>query len=226
MNQIDPTAVIQGDVSFGDNNVVLPYCVLIGPLSLGDGNQIGPHVTVGTPGQDTRNPRYDSSAARIEIGSRNIIREYTGVQKPCYADLTRIGDDCYLMQSVHVPHDAVIEDQVVITPMVALAGLVHVMQGANIGLSCAVHQHCVIGAYSLVAMGSMVTRNVRPFSRHIPGKPISVNHYALEKFGFTDCREEVERYVLSGQSPTSERIAAIVERFDRAHRKSKRDIYS
>lgn len=225
MNDIDPSVIIRGEVEIGSGNEILPYTVLIGPLTIGDNNYIGPHVTIGTPGQDTRSPRYDSSNCRIEIGSGNIIREYTAVQKPCYRDITRIGNDCFLMQSVHVPHDAVIDDQVVITPMVVLGGISRIMQGANLGLSCSIHQYSVIGAYSLVAMGAAITRNVKPFSVQVPGKPARTNRYAIEKFGFDEYADEIHAYVTKDKAPTSSVILKIISEFDAAHAASERSSY-
>lgn len=225
MNKIHPSVIITGNVEMGSGNEVLPYSVLIGPLIIGDDNYIGPHVTIGTPGQDTRNPRYDSSSSRIRIGSGNIIREYTGIQKPCYRDITSIGDRCFLMQSVHVPHDAVIEDDVVITPMVVMGGICRIMKGANLGISSSVHQYGVVGQYSLVAMGAAATKNVRPFSRHVPGRPISVNHYAIKKFGFEEHTDEIERYVLHSEAPSSDRLQKLVFEFEKAHAASERAMY-
>ena len=225
MNKIDPTVQIQGDVEFGSGNEILPYTVLIGPLTIGDDNYIGPHVTIGTPGQDTRNPRYDSSDCSIEIGNGNIIREYTGIQKPCYRDLTQIGNNCFLMQSVHVPHDAIIDDDVVITPMVVMGGIAHIMKGANLGLSCNVHQYSVVGAYSIVGMGAAVTKNVRPFSVYVPGKRPRVNRYAVEKFGFKEFTDEIESYISELKMPTSEPVQSLVEEFDELHVASKRGLY-
>lgn len=224
-NTIDPTVLIRGDVQIGTGNEILPYTVLIGPLVIGDDNLIGPHVAIGTPGSDTRNPRHDSSACRIEIGSRNIIREYTAVQKPCYGDITRVGDDCYLMQSVCVPHDAILEDKVVVCPMVVIAGIVRIMEGANLGISCSIHQNSVIGAYSIVGMGAAVTKNVRPFSRYVPGKNISVNAYAVAKYGFEGMSEEIEAYVMEGVPPKTAKVAGLVARFERAHAGSSRGLY-
>jgi len=225
VNKIDPTVVIRGDVEIGTGNEILPYSVLIGPLTIEDNNYIGPHVTIGTPGQDTKKPRYDSSECRIQIGSGNIIREYTAIQKPCYRDITRIGNNCFLMQSVHVPHDAIIDDDVVITPMVVMGGITHIMTGANLGISSSIHQYSVIGAYSLVGMGSAVTKNVRPFSIYVPGKPVRLNRYAIKKFGLENYCDEIKAYVAEGTWPTSSSVLAIVSQFDTAHIASKRDMY-
>lgn len=225
MNNIDPSVVIRGDVELGVGNEILPYAVLIGPLRIGDGNYIGPHVVIGTPGQDTRNPRYDSSECRIEIGNDNIIREHTAIQKPCYRDVTKIGNDCFVMHGAHVPHDTVLEDRVVVTPNVVIGGIVHVMQGANLGMACTIHQYSVVGPYSIVAMGAATTKNVRPFSRHIPGKPVSVNTYALKKYGFEKHADEIEAYVMDRTRPTSQEVLAVVEKFELAHAESNRDMY-
>lgn len=224
-NQIHTTAVIEGDVQIGEGNVILPYTVLIGPLVIGDDNIIGPHVCIGVPGQDTKNPRYDSSNCRIRIGSHNIIREHSSVQKPCYRDITSIGDDVFIMQGVQIAHDAVVEDRVVITSLVSLAGITTVMEGANIGMGASIHQFGVIGPYSMVAMGAAVVRNVRPFTRLIPGKPSRVNSYAVEKFGFSPHSEDIQRYVVSGTPPASAAVRALTERYEQFHRASERPEY-
>jgi Acyl-[acyl carrier protein]--UDP-N-acetylglucosamine O-acyltransferase len=225
VNQIHPTVVITGDVKLGKNNQILPYTILTGPLEIGDDNIIGPHAVIGSPGGDTRNPRYDSSQSPIRIGSRNIIREFVAVQKPCYEDMTIIGDDVYVMQGVHVPHDAVLEDKVVIAALSAVAGITKVLEGAYLAQGSTISQYSVIGQYAIVAMGAPVVKNVRPFSRYIPGKPTSVNAYAIKKYGFEEYRDEIVAYVLNGEPPSSPRIKAIVDRFDMLSEASGRPVY-
>ena len=222
-NQIHPTVVIEGDVRIGRNNKILPYTILIGPLQIGDDNIIGPHVVIGSPGQDTRNPRYDSSGCRIEIGNGNIIREFTAIQKPCYQDLTKLGNGVHIMQSVHVPHDAIIEDDAVLTPMVAMGGIVRVLKGANLGVGASIHQYSVIGQYSIVAMGASLMKNLKPFSRFVPGKPLSVNTYAVDKFGYKELTDEISKYVLESAKPHTNRLLALTEHYERMHVESKRN---
>lgn len=224
-NEIHSTVIIDGDVKIGNNNKILPYTILKGPLVIGNNNIIGPHVVIGSPGQDTRNPRYDSSNSRVEIGNDNIIREFTAIQKPCYKEITKIGNGVFLMQSVHIPHDAIIEDKVVITPMVVLAGITQILEGANIGMGATVNQYSIVGQYSIIATGSATMKNVKPFSRYIPGKKISVNEYAIDKFGFQLYREEIEKYVLKNIEPKSELIMNLVSVYTNHHINSKRDQY-
>lgn len=224
-NQIHSTAIIDDRVTLGDNNVIHPYTVIYGPTEIGNDNIIGPHVVIGSPGQDTRNPRYDSSEARIKIGDRNIIREFTAIQKPCYEDLTYIGNDVFLMQSVHIPHDAHIHDKVVITPMCVLAGITRILEGANLGMGCTINQYNIIGQYSIVATGAAAMKNVKPFSRYIPGKPLSVNTYAIKKYGFTEYEDEIKSYVLDDLHPKSKRVLDIVQKFEALHQSSGKKLY-
>jgi UDP-N-acetylglucosamine acyltransferase len=217
-NDVHPTAVIEGDVQLGERNVIGPFCHLRGPVIMGDDNQLTSHVCIGLPGQDTREPRYDDSDKRVVIGDRNTIREFTSVQKGCYEDFTYIGNDVFLMQSVHVPHDAHLEDHVVLTPMVAMAGLVRVLRGANLALGSGVLQHLVVGQYSIVAAGSMARKHVRPFTRSIPGKDDGVNHYAVQKFGFADHATDIAEYVLEGRTPQRGPVRDVIAEYEDAVR--------
>lgn len=213
-NEIHPSVIIEGEVKLGKGNKILPNCVIYGPVEIGDDNIIGPNVVIGTPGQDTRNRYYDCTNCPIKIGDRNIIREFTAIQKPCYEDITYIGNDVYLMQSVHIPHDAHLYDKVVVTPMTVLAGIAKILEGANLAIGCSVNQRAVIGQYSIAAAGSVVMKNIKPFSRYIPGKPISVNKYAIEKYGFPQYSGEISEYVLNDIRPHSSEILSIVEAFE------------
>lgn len=225
MNEIHPTAVIGDNVTLGKNNKILPYTIIFGPTQIGDNNTIGPNVVIGTPGQDTRNPRYDSTESPIFIGDNNIIREFTAIQKPCYEKETRIGDNVFFMQSVHIPHDAFIDNDVVVTPMCVLGGITKLLEGANIGMGAKVHQYSVVGQYSIVATGAVVMKNVKPFSRYIPNKPISVNHYAIKKYGYELYEEEISKYVLENIRPTSEKVGSLIEKYLKIHTDSKRGQY-
>jgi len=225
MNDIHPTAIIDERVKLGNNNVIYPNTTIYGPTEIGDENIIGPNVVIGMPGQDTREPRYDSHNCQIVIGNRNIIREFTAIQKPRYESVTVLGDDIQLMQGVHIPHDAQISNKVVITPMCALAGIVKILEGANLAMGCTVTQYSVIGQYSIVAMGAAVMKNVKPFSRYIPDKPITVNEYAIKKFGFQDYFDEICEYVINDVLPSSRVILDIVNEFNEKHLKSGRSLY-
>jgi UDP-N-acetylglucosamine acyltransferase len=225
MNKIHPTVIIDGDVKLGENNEILPYSILYGPLEIGDNNWIGPQVVIGTPGEDTKDPRHDSSNKLIKIGNNNIIREHVAVQKPCYRDITQIGNDIFLMHGAHVPHDAILHDGVTLAPNVVVGGISQLLQGCNIGMGATLHQCSIIGHYSIVATNAAAIKNVKPFSRFIPGKPISVNTYAIHKYGFEKFESEIEAYVLENVFPESTKLVAIINQFETLHLASKRGLY-
>jgi UDP-N-acetylglucosamine acyltransferase len=145
MNEIHQTVIFDGDIDLGKNNIIHPYTILRGPLTIGNGNIIGPHCVIGTPGADTRTPRYDSSENKIQIGNNNIIREFSAIQKPRYNELTKIENNVHIMQGVSVQHDCIIEDDVTLTANVALAGLVTALKGSYVGMGSTVTQKNVIG---------------------------------------------------------------------------------
>ena len=224
-NKIHLTTIIDGDVILGSNNIIYPYCVLTGPLVIGDNNIIGPHAVIGSPGQDTRNPRYESKNKKITIGSNNIIREFVSIHKPAYADLTSIKDNCYLMNSSHVSHDSIIESGAVLSMSATLAGLVTVLENATLAMNVSIHQKCIVGHYAIAGQGAAVVKNIKPFSRFIPGKPISVNTYAINKFGLEHLTEQITEYVLRNVMPADSFLLEKIQTFEKMHADSKKERY-
>ena len=69
------------------------------------------------------------------------------------------------MAYVHVAHDCVVEDDVVLVNNSSIAGCVKLERGAILGGFSLVHQFCNIGAYSFSAMGSAVSKDIPAFVR-------------------------------------------------------------
>lgn len=214
-NIIHPTAIIGKDVELGYGNIILPYTVIEGKVRIGNGNRIGPYGVIGCPATDTKHVDYGYDDPCVVIGNDNEIREFSLVEQPCYEEHTVIGNKVFIMQGVHVSHDVHIQDKAVLTNTSVLAGIVKVLEGANVAMACTINQYTVVGQYSIVATNSACMKNVRPFSRYIPGKPVSVNKYALEKYGLMEYYDEIEDYVLRNIRPHSEKISSIVSEFDK-----------
>lgn len=213
-NNIHPTAIIGKDVVLGNNNIIGPYTIIDGPIVIGDNNVIGSHVVLGCGATDTKKVDFGYSNPIVKIGNNNTIREFSLIEQPCYEEQTIVGDNVFIMQGVHISHDCHIYDNSVITNMSVVAGIVKILDGANIAMGCTINQYTVIGQYSIVATNSACMKNVKPFSRYIPGKPTSVNSYAIKKYGFEDYIEEIENYVLNNLDPTSPKIVEIIEKFN------------
>lgn len=215
MNKIDSTAIIGTHVALGDNNIILPYTVIYDGVKIGDNNVIGSHAVIGCPATDTKGvQRSFDSEYRVIVGDNNQIREFCVIEQPCYENQTIIGNNTFLMQGVHVSHDNLIDNKVVITNQCVLGGIAKILEGADLGMGCTINQYTIVGQYSIVATGAPCMKNVKPFSRYIPNRPISVNHYAIKKYGFEEWTEEISRYVLEGVRPHSLIITEIVDKFN------------
>lgn len=225
-NQIHPTAVLDGEIEMGEDNVIGPFSVLLGPLRIGSGNHVGPHASIGTPGDEIWQRRYDTAGKAVEIGDACTIREHVAIHKPVYGELTRVGSHVFLMHGSYVAHDTVVADRAVLAQNTAIGGVSRVLEGAYVAMGAAVHQRAVIGHYSIVAAASAAIRDVRPFTRFIPGRPTSVNTYALTRYGLEEHRDEIARYVHEGRPPESERIGRMVAEYEQLHAESERGQYA
>lgn len=213
LNKIHPTAIIGKNVIIGSNNVIGPYSVIEDNTVIGDNNIIGSHVVIGSPATDTRRIEF-LGIPKVIIGNNNIIREFSVIEKPCYETETRICNDVFLMQGVHISHDNVIHDKVVITNQCVLGGIAKILEGADLGMGCTINQYSIIGQYCIVATGAPCMKNVKPFSRYIPNRQISVNKYAIEKYGFQQYYQEIEAYVMEDVLPVSEEIINLINEFN------------
>ena len=89
---------------------------------------------------------------------------------------TYIGNDNYVMNSTTIDHDCYIEDNVVLSSNVILGGNVYIMKYANLGIKSIVHQNQIIGSYSMIGMGAIVTKTKKTLgkSRVFKGVMISL----------------------------------------------------
>ena len=114
--------------------------------------------------------------------------------------LTSIASNVIMLRGSHVAHDCVIEDGVTLSCDATMLGHVHVMKHTNCGSGCQVHQHQVVGSYSMIGMGCIITKKTEVLPGQIwvgnPAKRIKTNMSALEKHDVDDYMlvEETARY--------------------------------
>ena len=184
--EVGPFAIIGPDVRIGRGTVIGPHAVVRGPSVIGADNRIFQFASVGEMPQDKK---YAGEPTRLEIGNRNVIREYATIHRGTVQDLgvTRVGDDNLLMAYTHVAHDCVIGDQVILANAASLAGHVRVDDHAILGGFTLVHQFCAIGAHAFTAMGTALTKDLPPFVR-VAGNPAranGINSEGLRRRGFS-----------------------------------------
>lgn len=184
---VHPTAIVEGDVSIGPGTTVGAFCYIQGPVRIGANNRIFPHVVIGTEGDHkTATPQ-----GVVLIGDGNVIRDRTVIHRGTGDRDTEIGNDCYITAGCYIAHDCWVQDGVTLSPGVSLGGHTVIGHGANIGMRASLHQRSTVGAFTMVGMGAVVTKDPPPLSL-VMGTPARVkrmNSYMFGKLGIAD--EEV-----------------------------------
>ncbi len=183
--QVGPYAVIGEQVKIGARTTIGSHVVIDGPAEIGADNRIFPSAAIG---QDPQDLKYQGAASWVKIGDRNTIREFVTVNRATEAsEVTLIGNDNLLMAYVHVAHNCLIEDNVIISNSVALAGHVHIEAKAVIGGVLGIHQFVRIGRMAMLGGMSRIDRDAPPFMT-IEGNPSrvrSLNLVGLKRSGLT-----------------------------------------
>jgi len=189
---IGPYAVIGADVEIGAGTWIGPHAVINGPTRIGRDNRIFQFASIGDEPQDKK---YAGEPTRLEIGDRNTIREFVTINRGTVQDegVTRLGDDNWIMAYVHIAHDCRIGNQTIFANSASLAGHVRVDDFAILGGFTLVHQFCAIGAYSLTAFGSGISKDVPPYVTvgGSPARAHGLNMEGLRRRGFSEASRRV-----------------------------------
>ena len=194
-NTIHPTAVIDDCVVMGTGNYVGPFCYLTGSLEIGNNNRFEAYCSIGTRPE---HKDYWQKDGYVEIGDNNVFREYITIHAGT-KDLTRIENNVIMLRGSHVAHDCVIENRGTLSVNAVMLGHVFVMHDSNCGSGCQVHQHQVVGAWSMIGMGCVLPKKTRISPGQVwvgnPGKNIKVNDYIMKDVSETQLNSVTERFL-------------------------------
>lgn len=184
--QIGAYSVVGADVRIASGTKVASHVVIKGPTAIGKDNRIYQFASIG---EDPQDKKYADEITRLEIGDRNIIREYASMHRGTKQDksVTRIGNDNLFMAYTHVAHDCLIGDHVIMANGASLAGHVRLQSHAILGGFTLVHQFTQIGQFSFAAMGSAITQDIPPFIMvgGRPTRPHGINSVGMERNGIS-----------------------------------------
>lgn len=201
--QVHPTALIEPGAELDEGVEVGPY-VIIGPhVQIGRGTRIGAHCVVRghtrigadnrlfqfcSVGEEPQDKKYRGEPTRLVIGDRNTFREYVTLNCGTVQDagVTTVGDDNWVMAYVHVAHDCVLGNDIILANCTQLAGHVRVEDHAILGGFTGVHQFCSIGAHAITSVGSVVLQDIAPYvmAAGSPASPRGINSEGLKRRGF------------------------------------------
>lgn len=201
---IHPTAIVHEGARLAPDVSVGPYSIIGEHVEIGAGTSIGPHVVINGHtliGKDNRifqfsslgevpqDKKYQGEETRLEIGDRNVIREFCTFNRGTSQDVgvTRVGDDNWIMAYVHLAHDCQIGNYTIFANNAQLAGHVQVGDYAILGGFTVVHQFCHIGGHSITGMGTILFKDVPPYvtAAGHDAQPHGINAEGLKRRGFS-----------------------------------------
>jgi len=200
MNQ--PLAYVHPTAKIAKNVVIEPFVNIEKNVEIGEGTWIGSNVTImegATIGKNCKifpgaviaaipqDLKYNGEETTVEIGDNTTIREFVTVNKATKASMkTVIGNNALIMAYAHVAHDCVIKDHAILANAATLAGHVEIDEWAIIGGLTAVHQFTKIGKHVLISGGSLVRKDIPPYTKAArePISYVGVNSIGLRRRGF------------------------------------------
>ncbi len=193
--EVGPYAVIGPDVEIGAGTTVGAHTVIRGPTRIGRDNRVYQFSSIGDAPQDKK---YAGEPTRLEIGDRNLIREFCTFNRGTAQDagVTRVGNDNWIMAYVHLAHDCDVGSNTILANCAQLAGHVHLGDHAILGGFTAIHQFVRVGGHVITAAGSVVLQDIPPFvmAGGNTARAYGINAEGLKRRGFSAAKmAEIKR---------------------------------
>jgi len=200
---INSLSYIHPQTKLAKNVVVEPFVTIDKNVEIGEGTWIGSHVSIMEGARIGKNCKifpgavisaipqdlkFNGEESYVIIGDNVIIREYVTINRGTKQNInTVIGDNTLVMAYVHVAHDCIIGKHCILANVANLAGHIKVDDYAIIGGLSAVHQFVNIGAHCMISGGSLVRKDVPPFTKGArePMSFVGINSIGLRRRGFT-----------------------------------------
>jgi UDP-N-acetylglucosamine acyltransferase len=135
--------------------------------------------------------KFKGEVTTAEIGDNTTIRECVTINRGTSDKMkTAVGSNCLLMAYVHVAHDCIVGNNVIIANSVNIAGHVTIEDHSILEGLVAIQQFVRIGAHAFITGGSLVRKNVPPFTKAArePLQYIGINSIGLRRRGFSNER--------------------------------------
>ena len=176
---IDKSAVIENGVVIGNHVTIGSNTVVRSGSIIDDDTTIGCNTTIGSEGfqliTDGDNPPlHITHVGRCHISKNVYIGDNTCICNSLFGGETYVGENVKIDNLVHVAHNLYIGKNAVVTAHVILCGSSRIEEGAWIAPNSSVLNRVVIGKGSKVGLGSVVTRDVAPYTV-VYGSPAKVH---------------------------------------------------
>ena len=217
MTQIHPSAVVDKDTQLADGVIIGPNCVISSRVSIGAGTVLDANVVIGKDIKIGKNNHFfancviggqpqilglspDAKLGGLVIGDGNAIREQVTIHLSIYEDeFTKVGNDNLFMIGVHIGHDCVLEDKIVLSNYDQISGHCKIETGVWFSGMASSHQFVTIGKWCYAAGLAGINRDIPPFliiSGHYPPRIRGVNKRGLVRAGLNEQQQQniIEAY--------------------------------
>jgi UDP-N-acetylglucosamine acyltransferase len=197
---IGPYTVIGSNVEIEENTIIQSHVIITGNTFIGKNNKIYPFASIGNHPQDIK---YQGEETKLTIGDNNTIREYVTINPGTVqgGGLTKVANNNLIMIGVHIAHDCIIGNGVVIANSAAIAGHAEIDDYVIIGGNCGVQQFTRIGKMAMIGGMTGVSRDVIPYGLSIGNRNYlnGINIVGLRRskvsnkeiIGLTDAYKEI-----------------------------------
>jgi len=199
--------VIGSDVVIKENTYIGPHVIIEGKTEIGSNCNLTGACSIGLPPQDIS---YKGENTGVKIGDNTTIREYVTIHRAVKDGFTTVGSNCFLMNYVHIGHNAQVGNNVIMANSSMLPGYVIVENYVFISGLSTIHQHCRIGESAMVGAMTGSRLDLPPYfiADGRPAKIRGVNKVGLRRRGIKqDVRLELGKayklIYLSGLNTTS-----------------------
>lgn len=182
---------IHEDVEIGDNCEIDSNVNIYPGARIGCGVKIFPGATVAAVPQDLK---FRGEKTYAYVGDGTVLRECVTVHRGTASKgKTVVGKNCLLMAYVHIAHDCVVGNRVIISNAAQMAGEVVIDDAAVIGGGSLIHQFCHIGRNVMLQGGALVNKDIPPFVKAArePISYVGLNSIGLQRNGFKP--EEIQQ---------------------------------
>jgi UDP-N-acetylglucosamine acyltransferase len=184
--EVGPYGLIGPDVTLGSGVRIASHVIIEGVTELGEGCVVHPFAVLGAAPQHTG---HQGEPTRLVIGARNLIREQVTMHcgTAMGRGVTTVGSDGFFMVGVHIGHDCIVGDHVIMANTATLGGHTVVEDYVIMGGLSAAHQYTRIGRHAFVGGMAGVNHDVIPFGNvwgnhaHLEG----LNLVGLKRRGFS-----------------------------------------
>jgi UDP-N-acetylglucosamine acyltransferase len=207
---VGPYSIVGADVVIGDHCKIENHVTVDGHTTLGKNVHVFPSAVVGGVPQDLK---YRGEPTTLTVGDNTVIRECATLHigTELGGGKTVVGSDNLIMAYVHVAHDCILGNKIVIANGTQLAGHVHIDDGARLSGLVAVHHFVRIGTCSFVAGCAKLSIDVPPFTlaEGHPARIRGLNREGLKRRGMSPEAQDAlkEAYRLCFRSDLSQEQA-------------------